>query len=53
VEKAGWLLIVVGVLLIIVKTVVDYWIALSPKEAARPTEGRFSAAKVGLPAFRT
>ncbi len=48
-EKAGWLLIVVGVLLIVVKTVVDYWIALSPKEVAPPTEGAFSAAKVGLP----
>lgn len=48
-EKAGWLLIVVGVLLIVVKTVVDYWIAHSPKEVAPPTQGAFSAAKVRLP----
>lgn len=48
-EKAGWLLIIVGVVLIVVKTVVDYWIALSPKQVAKPSEGEFSAAKVGLP----
>lgn len=48
-EKAGRLLIIVGILLIVVKTVVDYWIALSPKEIPPPTQGAFSAAKVGLP----
>lgn len=50
-EKAGWLLIIVGVLLIVIKTAIDYWIALSPKQVVTPSQGEFSAAKVGLPSL--
>lgn len=45
-NKAGWLLIIVGLALIVTKTLLDYWIILKPKQGSG---GRAIAADVALP----
>lgn len=45
-NKAGWLLIIVGLALIVTKTLLDYWIILKPKQGRG---ARALAADVALP----
>jgi hypothetical protein len=48
VQKAGWFLIIVGTILIVVRSVLDWVMLLKPRPAQTPT-GAVSALTVGLP----